>query len=185
MLKKGVIAMALAISCVLLGACGSPRESAVSVEVRNPVTEYNTMTALDEAVGFKMVALPESTGLVPVRYEAIDKTLAQVVYERPGSGKDERDEAESTASAQPKAEVTVRMAQGDENISGIYGIEDYGVDQVHGVKVNVGEYNGVLVTWFAYEGESYSLTASGLDVAVFEDMEEALVATILKLEAEE
>ncbi len=187
MLKKVAIAMVMAVICVVLGACSSSEESMPSAEVRNPVTEYDTMTALDEAVGFEMVALPETTGFVPVRYESIDKTLAQVIYERPDNGKDkdEQDEDEPTASAQPVAEVTVRMAQGDENISGIYGIEDYGVDQIHGVKVNAGEYNGVLVTWFTYEGESYSLTASGLDVAVFEDMEEALVAAILKLDVEE
>jgi hypothetical protein len=92
-----------------------PKGAPVTTAVSNPVSEYKTADELDGDVGFDVLMLPEETGFSPVAYQSIDHTLAEVVY-----GKDGEEE--------PAAQVTVRMAAGNENICGIYGIEDYGTE---------------------------------------------------------
>jgi len=166
MCKKiaGAVVLVLAL-CFALCSCG-PKEAPVTTAVSNPVSEYKTADELDGDVGFDVLMLPEETGFSPVAYQSIDHTLAEVVY-----GKDGEEE--------PAAQVTVRMAAGNENICGIYGIEDYGTELLQGVEVNMGEYNGVLVAWYSYEDYSYSLATTGVDVAVFEDLVEALTANML------
>ncbi len=156
-----VLAALLLCSCSL----GSTGEKS---NVTNPVTEYQTIEQVNEKTGFEMVMLPEQ--YVPTSYTVIDGLIAQVGY-----------------TLNETAAITFRMAEGNADISGIYGVDPYENTTIHEVAVQYGMYNDIHVAWFARDEYTYALTAEEMNGTDFMALVNAAISAIVSppVESEE
>lgn len=169
-----------------LASCRSSEQTPASTQgVPNPVATYQSVTGVNDVVGFDMLELPQSLGFKAASYEAIDKTIAQMDYTKTEQQEQEQTEEEEAAQTQePEGQrLTVRMAEGKDDITGIYGIE-YDTEAFHGIDVNMGMYNDIHVAWWTDDAYTYAITGYEIDGASFDNVVHAAVATLLGLDEE-
>ncbi len=147
------------VSCSLLVACSAP--PVAGAQLPNPMVEYDSASEMNKVLKFDMLQLPAELEYTPKDYYVIDKRLGQIDY---------TNQAEDL-------EITLRKAKGNEDISGIYGV-DYEQESFSGLPVNMGIYEDTHVAWFEDGGFSYSVSATGIDGATFD----TLVGTVVTVE---
>lgn len=153
MKKIVLVCVVVLLAAVCLCACKSTdTQEQPTTGVPNPITTYSSVDGINDAVGFDMVTLPPETGFTPEDYETIDGAIAQMVY-----------------TNEDGATVTVRMAEGSDDISGVYGVE-YGAEEFHGVQAQMGTYNGVSVALVQDDTYTYSLMGEDVDAATFDNL---------------
>lgn len=157
-------------------------------EVVNPIEEYESISKLNAALGFDMIELSAEFGYIPYEYDTIAKTLGQIEYTDvlPEPAEEEEKSLLPTQTETPVSEkhITLRMAPGDEDITGISGVE-YETEDFNGLEVNVGVYeNTVYIGWWIYRDFSYSIAAYNIDGNTADAMINSLTAQVLGIEAE-
>ncbi|MDL2237511.1 hypothetical protein LJC56_06750 [Christensenellaceae bacterium OttesenSCG-928-K19] len=134
--------MTICLCTTVLNACFLSTSQSKS-NVESPITELESVEEINSKTGFEMPLFPD-----PYQQEAwsvIDNTIAQMEYAYNG------------------AQITFRMAEGKDDISGIYGIEEYETTTLNGITAQTEMYNDIHVAWFPHEPYTYSLTATDMN----------------------
>lgn len=145
---------AVLLLCSVLTAC-APTEPNTNTEesLPNPMVEYKSLGEVNQQMDFPMTELPIDLPYQLTQLFIIDQTLVQLNY---------------TDAAQ-EAEILVRKAEGEENISGV-GQIDYTQELVAGLSVNIGTFEKTWVAWFVKEDFSYALLATDVDGSAFDTL---------------
>lgn len=191
-MKKCLFLFAILIlSITTLTGCravqSSPSESSQS-EVVNPIESYDSISKLNDALGFDMIELDPNFGFIAYEYDTIDKSLGQIEYTDVLPQLEETDTTSITTqqTAEPSSDkhVTLRMAQSDEDITGIWGVE-YETEDFNGIDVNVGVYqNTVYIGSWVYDNYSYSIAAYNIESGIADAMIDSLTAHILGIDTQ-
>jgi len=187
MKKLFLFVAAIAFLSVVTVSCGraSSETAETAVNVPNPVATYKSVTGITDVVGFDMIEMPESLGYKETAYEVIDKKIAQIQYEKDVKDTDDSgDEEEEAPASAAESRIVLRMAEGKDDISGIYGI-DYDIESHHGMDVNVGMYNDIHIAWFVDSEYAYAITGYDTDGTTFEGILNAIISELLGLEEEQ
>ena len=126
----------------------------------NPVTERKDAAEISKALKFEMAQLPEGTGFLPVTFSTISGKIGQIDYEK-SSG----------------AKVSLRMAEGTDDISGVGGVE-YEQQKMSDVTVSLGAYGDLEIAWFPLDGYTYALTAEDYDGASLEALTGQFISSL-------
>lgn len=119
-----------------------------SVEIPNPIVEYNSIDELNSSTEFEVI-VPDIPNLELSNLSLISGDLVQLIYKNDDSS----------------GSVTFRMSEGDYNNSGDYRELEEEAVIVDGVEVVVkGGDTPVVVIW-TNEGYSYSLVADNYDLS--------------------
>ncbi len=156
---KRIIAVALIALLFTIAGCGRPDKE--KTEVPNPMVEYKSLEEISKKMDYPMVELPEDMQYTLDKMYIISGNIVQLDYV---------DEAGDTS-------ICLRKAKGNEDISGIYGVE-YTQETLSGIPVNVGTYQDIHVAYFVYEDFSYSATAKGLTGVSFDNLLISLTGAI-------
>lgn len=169
------------------GDTSASQESAQS-EIVNPVVSYDSVSKLNAALGFDMIELDPEFGFTAYEYDAIDKRLGQIEYTDIVAVPTESEQAslipQSTSEVVSNKHITLRMAPGDDDITGISGVE-YEIEDFNGIDVNVGVYeNTVYIGNWIYEDYSYSVAAYNIESGTADAIIDSLTAHILGIDTQ-
>ena len=159
-MKRAFIILLFTVALFMFTACSLKTESTATANVPNPVTEYKSVEEINRAADFDVLMLPEDLGYIAVKLNLIDRNIAEVEYIRDGDD---------------GVDIWTRQAKGKSDISGIYGV-DYQEEQFNSLTVNKGRYENtddntlIMVAWFTDADYSYSLNATGINSASFDEI---------------
>lgn len=191
-MAKRIFILTIAILAVLLTGCrnnvSEPQQSAQTEQIANPIKTYESISKLNNALGFDMIELNPEFGFKAYEFATIDKSLGQIEYSdvafEPDEGSEPSLVPQATQQTAPNKRITLRMAHGDDDISGIYGVE-YETEDFNGIDVNIGVYeNTVFIGWWIYQDYCYSIAAYNIDGNTGDEMISSLTAQILGIGAE-
>lgn len=117
----------------------------------NPMVEYDSIAALQDASGFVMPDLPAEHALENQAYFLIDQSIAEV--------------QQSTGD---ELSITIRKAKGNEDISGVYGA-DLREETFLGTKVQIGTMEDGCVAWWSDGEYAYSVYANPISEDEFQN----------------
>lgn len=153
-----ILIVAVMASALLFAACSStPSEE--TAEIPNPIHEYASVEELDTALGFDMLVPPAFELGETVAYSSIDDTIGQAIVSVDGWN------------------LTLRKGPGSEDISGVYGAEETKTEDIGGIFVKFGAYEGLQVATWTSGNYSYSAVGegAGMTEAIFESAVQQIV----------
>lgn len=128
-----------------------------SEEVANPIQDYESYEALQDAAGFAVLDLPKTFATKNKTYCMIGDTMAEI----------------DQISADNHL-ITIRMQKGTEDITGYFGVS-FEEQPLLGVTVHVGETEDDMVAWWTDGTYTFALILNGSTKESFYTMLEALV----------
>lgn len=149
-----VLAICLAAALILAGCKGLKKqdentnkstEPESTVQIANPVVEYDSLAKAEKAVGFTM-KLPSELGTLKLKYTVIDGKLLEACGEMNGK------------------EVVVRKALGSEDISGDYNSyeKEVTIDLSSCAVTMKGNADGFCLATWTQNGYSYSISTPAI-----------------------
>lgn len=191
-MKKYICVLTLLLcAAIVMSGCRadtSAAQESAQTEIVNPVETYDSISKLNDALGFDMIELDPDFGFVPYEYDTIDKRLGQIEYTDvpPEPEEEEQTSLLPQTANEPLSDkhITLRMAPGDEDITGISGVE-YEIEDFNGLDVNVGVYqNTVYIGWWIYQDYCYSVAAYNIEGSIADEMINSLTAKVLGIDVE-
>ncbi len=151
----------LVLMVLLVGSGCAPALVSTPQNEATPVDEYTSAQEISEEIGFDMIQISDPT-CTPRKFSLIDNSIAEIIYD----------------CEQNDAEINLRMAQGDEDITGINGVE-YLEEDILTIEVMFGAYNDINIAKFTNKDYTYAVSATDIDRIEFEKIIEDLVADVL------
>ncbi|MEG1877600.1 MAG: hypothetical protein RRX92_08260 [Lachnospiraceae bacterium] len=133
-----------------------------SVELVNPMIEYQNIAELNNTMNFMMIDFPVSYGMLDTeKFYAIDGVIAEI-----------------QCTDDNKNPVHIRMSERKDDISGVNGVT-YSQTKIGDTNVNIGKLDKLQVAWWQNDHYSYSLSVDGLSDADFSTYLELLISDSL------
>lgn len=143
--------------CLLLSACST----SIALPTSQFLLSFDTFEELCASIGYQMVRFDGA--YIPSAYNSIEGTMGQITYKV------------------GEAEMQLRMEPGEAgDITGV-GQVTYKTTDVNGVDLHVGSFQNIDAAWFVHDNFSYALTATNMNMDIFEStatmLAEALTST--------